>query len=231
MDYFPFYMDIRGQKGVIVGGGRVALEKITKLIPFAPELTVIAPDVLQQITELNDDTMQIQQRAFRDEDIEGAFFVIAATDDRQLNAYISRLAQACRIPVNVVDDPDLCTFLFPSIVKKGAFVMGISTGGASPQTAARLRRRFEAELPDEMEEFLDYLAQLRVWAKQNIADRAQRRELLKRAADFCLDQGRIPTEAELKTSQERIPTEAELKMSQERILKEPDKRMMHMSDL
>lgn len=207
MGYFPFYMDIKGQKGVIVGGGRVAQEKIEKLILFEPELTVIAPHVSDAIAESGNSNLKIRRRAFRDEDIEGAFFVIAATDDRQLNAHISSLAATHRIPVNVVDDSSLCTFLFPSIIKRGALVMGISTGGASPQAAARLRRRIEEEIPDETEKLLDYLAQLRLWARQEITDGAQRRELLKWAADFCLDQGRIPTESELKAFLKRMPDE------------------------
>ena len=96
-----------------------------------------------------------EERPFVPEDIEGCAFVIAATDDRELNHRISALCQEKGILVNVVDDKDYCGFLFPSLVKEGKLTAGISTAGASPQIAAELRSRMARELPNQMEEILD----------------------------------------------------------------------------
>ena len=111
-----------------------------------------------------------EERPFVPEDIEGCAFVIAATDDRELNHRISALCQEKGILVNVVDDKDYCGFLFPSLVKEGKLTAGISTAGASPQIAAELRSRMARELPNQMEEILDYLESIREPAKKMIAD-------------------------------------------------------------
>lgn len=210
MAYFPFFMDLSGKKGVVVGGGRIALEKLEKLISFAPALTVIAPEILPEIEILakkavcncegnknsSDMKISIQQRYFEDTDIEDAFFVIAATDDGELNARISSICRKNRIPVNVVDDKEKCSFIFPSLVKKGSLTVAISTEGASPQVAASLRRKLETEIPDEIEDILDYLAWLRPIAKEKIPDDRKRAEFLKKTARLCLEEMRVPEESE-----------------------------------
>ena len=89
MGYFPFFIDIKGKKCIIVGGGNVAARKIEKLLPFEPYITVIAPEISDDITSLNG--IKIIKRKFRDEDIDSAFFVISASDDEQLNAHIFKL--------------------------------------------------------------------------------------------------------------------------------------------
>lgn len=206
MAYFPFYMDITGKKGVIVGGGRIALHKIGRLLPFSPQLTVIAPDILPEIENMDvsepdmpDGIPQLvicEQRLFQEEDLQDAFFVIAATDDEQLNEQVSRLCRRKGIPVNVVDDKEKCTFIFPSIVKRGALTVAVSTEGASPHIAATLRRQVEKTLPAQTEEILDYLAWLRPIAKSRISDPKKRSAFLKEAAQFCFDEDMVLTEEE-----------------------------------
>lgn len=91
MGYFPFFIDIKGKKCIIVGGGNVAARKIEKLLPFEPDITVIAPEISDDITSLNG--IKIVKRKFKDDDINGAFFVISASDDEQLNAHIFKLCR------------------------------------------------------------------------------------------------------------------------------------------
>ena len=102
MGYFPFFIDIKGKKCIIVGGGNVAARKIEKLLPFEPDITVIAPEISDDITSLNG--IKIVKRKFKDDDINGAFFVISASDDEQLNAHIFKLCRKKNILVNTVDD-------------------------------------------------------------------------------------------------------------------------------
>lgn len=195
MGFFPFFIDIEGRQGLIVGGGRVAARKVKKLMPFGPELTVVAPVIVPQIREY--EGLHLKERLFQDEDINGCTFVIAASDDQELNGHVSRLCKEAGVLVNVVDDKESCGFLFPALVKRGRLIAGISTEGASPQIAAFIRRKTEEELPDQMEFILDFLAGLREYAKESISDGELRGEFLKEAALLCLDKNRSLTKEEI----------------------------------
>ena len=155
MGYFPFFMDLSGVEGLIVGGGITALLKIEKMLPYGPRLTVVSPDFHQRLATLSGLTLICQ--TFSEELLEGKEFVIAATDDSDLNHKISDLCRQRRIPVNVVDDKAYCTFLFPALVQQGDLSIGISTGGASPSAAIYLKKQISALIPENMEELLAYL--------------------------------------------------------------------------
>ncbi len=146
MGYFPFFMELEGKCGVIVGGGNVAARKVEKLLAFGPDLTVIAPDIEacvktqgKLLQEGAAASLQFEERAFRLEDLDHADFVIAATDDTVLNGEIADCCKARRIPVNVVDDREKCTFFFPALIKEGPLTIGISTDGKSPFAASWVR--------------------------------------------------------------------------------------------
>ena len=194
MGYFPFYIDIENKEGLIAGGGRIAAHKIEKLLPFNPRLIVVAPYIQDDLK--NNPLLQCYEREVRDEDIAGKAFVIAATDNENVNARISRLCRKQSIPVNVVDDKEKCSFIFPSIVKKGKITASFSTEGASPHIAAKLRKKIEEEIPDNMEEILDFLADIRVTAKNQIQDSQKRAAFLKNIADICFEQKCIFTKKE-----------------------------------
>lgn len=194
MGYFPFFMDIEGREGLIVGGGAIARHKVNKLLPFGAKLTVVAPVIVRELLELSE--ISCVQRAFRDEDIEGKMFVIAASDQKEVNRHVSRLCRQRNIPVNVVDDKEECSFLFPALVKAGMLTVGISTQGASPAAASLIRKRLEAEMPECMEEILESLADFRIPVKEKIGDQKQREEVLKRAALWCMEKQRPLTPEE-----------------------------------
>lgn len=196
MGYFPFFIDIGKKPGLIVGGGRIAAHKVEKLLPFAPDLTVVAPEILPKLRE--NARIVCKERDFTDSDVDGMCFVIAASDDEGLNAHISSLCGERGILVNVVDDKEKCGFLFPALVKEGALTVGISTEGASPQAAALLRSEIASMIPSETEEILDFLADLRAIAKKCIKDGSKRAAFLKDAALFCMERGRTLTEKEVK---------------------------------
>ena len=176
MAYFPFFVELAGTRGLIVGGGTVALRKAEKLLPYGPALTVVCPQPLPALAALPGVTLV--RRAFVPGDLAPApAFVIAATDDRALNARIAALCRRRHIPVNAVDDAAACSFLFPALVRRGPLSVGISTGGASPAAAAALRRRVEAAIPEQTGPILTWLAKLRPALKARFSaepDRADR---------------------------------------------------------
>ena len=163
MGYFPFYTDIGGKRGLIVGGGTVALRKAEKLLPFSPLLTVAAPKILPELVALPGVTAAY--RPFSPELLDGAAFVIAASDDRETNQTVSLLCRDRGLPVNVVDDKALCTFLFPALVKRGPLCAAVTTEGSSPTAAAWLRKQIERLLPDDLENILEEMQSLRETAK------------------------------------------------------------------
>jgi len=159
MAYFPFFVDFSGKEGLIVGGGTVALRKIEKLLPFGPTLTVCASALRPELREMSE--LKLRPQPFSPDLLEGKAFVIAATDDREVNHHVAACCRERGIPVNVVDDPAECTFLFPALVKRGDLTVGISTGGASPSAAVWVKERVEEILPERMDEILACLAELR----------------------------------------------------------------------
>ena len=208
MGYFPFFVELKGKRGLIVGGGIVAERKVRKLLPYEPELLVVAPKIDDGIWKLseeikekrkkNEDTSELilSERDFETTNLEKMDFVIAATSDETLNARIAKLCEERNILVNVVDDKEKCGFLFPSLIREGKLSIGISTEGASPRVATTFRARLSADIPERMEEILDYLEKIRPFAKMAIEDDKKRAAFLMDLADVCMEKGRPLTETE-----------------------------------
>ena len=198
MGHFPFFMEIGGKEGVIVGGGRVAARKVEKLLPFGPVLTVIAPRIEDCMRALEKRpreqehgaaSLLLEERAFVLEDLAGADFVIAATDDEALNGCIAEYCQTARIPVNVVDDREKCTFFFPALVKDDALTVGISTDGKSPVAAAWVRGKIADALPEGLGNIIDLLGQMRPLVMARIPREDDRKAVLERMFLYCLQRG------------------------------------------
>ena len=184
MGWFPFFIQLEGARGLLVGGGRVALRKAEKLLPFGAQLTVVAPCICPPLAALPG--LTLCRRAFAGSDLSPApDFVIAATGDRALDRRIAALCRTRRILVNVVDDPAACGFYFPALVQRGRLCIGISTGGASPTAAAWLRQKIEALLPPGFDGILDRLAARREAVKAEGGSEAKRAERLQQA--FALE--------------------------------------------
>ncbi len=194
MGYFPFFIELADQEGLIVGGGVTALRKLQKLLLYGPRLTVAAPEFCPEIQ--NTLGVTLLRQPFVDELLDGKSFVIAATDDPALNHRISLLCGRRKIPVNVVDDKEACTFLFPALVKKGELSIGISTGGASPSAAIYLKERIEALVPDNIEELLEYLEAQRETARTFFAEESCRKAFLKELFLLCLQKERTLNQEE-----------------------------------
>lgn len=188
MAYFPFFMDVSAGDGLIVGGGRVALRKIRKLLDFGARLTVCAPSILPEIEAIPG--LVLLRRPFEPSLLEGKLFVISAANDNSLNCQISTLCREQGIPVNVVDDRENCTFLFPALVKRGALSVGISTGGASPSAAVYWKNRISSLIPQDAGDILDYLDGLRETVKEAIPGQEERAAVFSALFGACMESGR-----------------------------------------
>lgn len=195
MPYFPIFIDLRNRPCLIVGGGRVACRKAEKLLPYGPALTLVAPEFCPELENLSGVTLL--RRPFVEGDLAGRTLVIAATADHALNCAISTACQARNIPVNVVDDKENCSFLFPSLVQQGELSVGISTGGASPTAAVWLKNQINGLLPQNFDEILTWLESLRSRLKADILDENRRAALFSALFRTCLEQGRPLREEEL----------------------------------
>ena len=136
-NYYPINFVVDGKKCVVVGGGAVAERKVRSLLKFGARVVVVAPSWTKQLAGIP--AVRLVRRGYRTRDLAGAVLVIAATDDLALNRQIARDAQRENILVNVVDAPELCSFIVPSMIKRGPLVVAISTSGQAPAMAKALR--------------------------------------------------------------------------------------------
>ena len=188
MPFFPMFIDLKDKPVLIAGGGRVALRKLEKLSPYGGKLSVVAPDILPGIADFPG--VKLKRRGFKASDLRPRpALVIAATDSREVNRRISRLCRNRHIPVNVADDPALCSFLFPALVHQGAFSAGISTGGASPVAAAYFKERIKELLPEGLEGLLLWLESLRPAVKAAVPEQSRRGEIFRRLFEAGMAKG------------------------------------------
>ena len=181
MTLFPFFQDIEGKTFLVIGGGVVAAEKVHRLRLFTDRILVIAEQ-----TEINE--VPVLLRPFRDEDIALGDYVIGATDDPALNAHIAALCRETGKPVNIVDDPALCSFVFPALVKRGDLTAAITTNGKSPAFAQYVRHELEDILPDRTEAILEELHNMRSELKLTVPDQRDRARLLKERLTELLEE-------------------------------------------
>lgn len=159
----------------MVGGGQVALRKIRLLRSAGASITVIAPKLCNEIQQEFGDYITYFDRKFCDQDIHGYRLITAATNDKTVNARISELAQAINVPVNVVDQPDLCSFITPSIVDRSPVVIAISTAGDAPVLARMLRSKLEAFIPANYGALAANMGRFRERLKELVKSERERR--------------------------------------------------------
>ncbi len=175
-----FYMaclHLTNRPCLVVGAGPVALEKIEGLLVCDARVTVVAPDAVDEIAALaRDGAVTWHRRPYETADLEGRFMVVAATSDTDLNVGVFRDAEARQMLVNVVDVPPLCNFILPAIVRSGPIAIAISTSGASPALAKRLKREIAEQFGDSHARLAEILNELRGWAKDTLETYEERRD-------------------------------------------------------
>ena len=179
MSYFPLYLDITNKTFLIIGGGPVALEKVSRLRRFTEDIIVIAPKTQIEGTrtaqpQKRAGEVQILCREYREEDLALGDFVVAATGIREVDRKVAADCRRRGVPVNVVDDQEYCDFIFPSIVKRDSLTIAISTSGTSPAYAMQLRKEIEQILPDQIGPILTRMGGLRGEVSARIPDQKAR---------------------------------------------------------
>jgi precorrin-2 dehydrogenase/sirohydrochlorin ferrochelatase len=162
MDLFPIFLKIAARPCIVIGAGHLAESKIESLQAAHAKVTVIAPKATGRITDLAAaGEIEWHQRAYSEGDLTGNFLVVAATNVPTVNRAVFREATEKGVLCNAVDDPPFCDFYFPSVVRRGDLQIAISTAGASPALAQRLRKEINAQLPLDAGDWLTDLGNLR----------------------------------------------------------------------
>jgi siroheme synthase-like protein len=160
--YYPVYIQLRDQPCVVIGGGKIAEGKVDGLLAAEGDVTVISPELTPHLHELaKQKQITYLPRAYQTGDLTGAFMVICATDQTEINHQVWQEATANHQLVNVVDDTPRCNFIAPSILRKGDLTIAISTSGKAPALAVRLKERLQREIGPEYERFLELAGELR----------------------------------------------------------------------
>lgn len=199
MGYFPFFADIVDKKISVIGGGRVACRKVSVLSDYGPVITVTAPCVCKEIYRLAQQcgNIKINIKPFSEEDIQDAFAVISATSDSRVNQQVYELCLKKNIPVNTVDDPEKCTFIFPALVHEGNISVGISTSGTAPAFSAYLRRKTEELIDDKMLFCAEVTAEIRPFVKADFSTEEQRRKAVYAVIEYIENSADIPDKSEI----------------------------------
>ncbi|HZO50485.1 MAG TPA: bifunctional precorrin-2 dehydrogenase/sirohydrochlorin ferrochelatase [Gaiellaceae bacterium] len=171
--YYMACLDLTGRAVLVVGGGRVALEKVDGLLRCGARVTVVAPEIVPELGEL---PVELVHRRYRPADLDGRFLVVAATSTRSVNETVFRDAEARSLLCNVVDVPELCSFILPAVHREGPIAVAVSTGGASPALAQRLRDEVARVVRPEHAALARRLRALRPWAKRELPTYEARRE-------------------------------------------------------
>jgi precorrin-2 dehydrogenase/sirohydrochlorin ferrochelatase len=162
MRYYPIQLNIQSRPCLVVGGGAVGTRKVDTLLKCGAHVTVVSREVSARVAELaTAGNIVLKKRDYRSSDLDGKVLVIGATDNESLNRRISRDAQSRQVPCNIVDRPEVCSFILPSIVQRGDLMVTISTSGKSPALAKHLRKRLEREFGDEYARMLTLMGAVR----------------------------------------------------------------------
>lgn len=221
MAYFPIFIEIEKKKCLVVGGGKVALRKVETLLRYDAQVHVVSREICTEIRALLPPENIYEGELLPSpgdtnagellpecswgpewslqEHFTGAALVVAATGSRKVNHRVAQFCRERRIPVNVADAPEECTFFFPAVVKKGDISIGVNTGGKSPAVSSQVRRDIEKAIPDYYEAIADQLGVLREYVKSHVEREPDRRKILKQAAASAFLNERILSQNEINT--------------------------------
>ncbi|WP_342043723.1 NAD(P)-binding protein [Bacillus sp. OTU2372] len=189
---YPIMLQLDTKKVVVIGGGRVAERKVRGLLGTGAQVVVISPEATGEIQTLFlDGKIVWEKKFFSAEDLRGAALIFAATDDKDINQSVKSLAEKQQL-VTVADDPDISDFHLPAHVQRGRLSIAVSTGGASPTLAKKLRAELEKIFDERYEEYLEFLFTARQWILKEVKDPALKRKLLTAmvSEDFLNSQNR-----------------------------------------
>jgi siroheme synthase-like protein len=181
--YYMACLDLEGRSVLVVGGGPVALEKVQGLLDCAARVTVVAPEALPELRAL---PVEWLERRYQSADLRGRFLVVAATSSTPLNRRVYADAESRGVFCNVVDVPELCSLILPAVHREGPIAVAVSTGGASPALAQRIRDDVAGLVGPRHATLAEELRALRPWAKENLPTYEARRDWFRRRVEDAL---------------------------------------------
>ena len=168
MDHLPIFINLRQKPTLVVGGGDIALRKINLLLKAQAKVECVSPAICEGIKKLSlDDNVSLVNKRFEVSDVSNYSVIISATDDPKVNESVSKIAHEHRIPVNVVDSPELSSFIMPSIVDRSPVIIAVSSAGKAPVLARIIRAKLETVIPSSY----GILAEIAGEYRQKVKDR------------------------------------------------------------
>ena len=176
--FYPVYLNLKNKRVVVVGGGAVAERKVESLIGTGAAIVLISPEVTSRLDSLaQSNHIQLHRRAYSSGDCAGAALVFSASDDAKVSASVFEEATKAGAFVNTADQPSLCDFIMPAVVRRGDVAIAISTGGTSPGLSAQLRRKIGRIIGPEYAKLAQLLSKVRPEIRSRVPDAEQRRAL------------------------------------------------------
>jgi len=220
MDFLPIFMNLKGREATVVGGGEVAARKVALLLQAGARVTVIAPQLGDTLTrQLARGEIEYQETSFIPELLDKPQLVVAATNDPEVNKMVAKAAGNINVPVNVVDTPDLCTFVMPSIIDRSPVMIAVSTGGASPVLGRLLRQKLETTIPASYGKLATLAKLFRDKVKQKFSHAPDRRVFWEKVLEGPIaemmiagkeDKAKAALEEALASEGERMPDAGEV---------------------
>lgn len=195
MSYFPMFIELKDRYCLVVGGGRIALHKVKVMKEFGARIKVIAPKILPEILRIEE--VECCRKDFEKEDLKNQELVIVATDHPEQNHRISQMCRMEKIPVNVVDQIEDCSFIFSAYLKEGEVVAAFSSGGQSPVIAQYLKTQMRPILTSQLGELAACLGGIRERVQKLIKTEEGRREIYRELLQIGLERGTIPSVDEI----------------------------------
>jgi precorrin-2 dehydrogenase/sirohydrochlorin ferrochelatase len=184
MKYYPAYLDLRERPCVVIGGGAVAERKTLALLEAGADVTIISPTLTPKLHELSDSgKITHLQKQYDEQDLSGEFLVIAATPSLEVNTLVARTCRKRHTLVNVAVPPEESSFIVPSVVERGDLMIAISTSGASPALAKKIRQDVEQRYGSEYGLFLEKMSAIRKRVQDEVPDEKKRRQVFQEIVD------------------------------------------------
>ncbi len=181
--YYPLFMDLENRLCVVVGGGRVAERKVRALLSASARVRVVSPRLTKGLVKLQErGKIDTAVRPYRKGDLAGAALVVAATDSDEVHRKVRAESTALSIPLNVVDNPPLCDFIVPAVVRKGPIIIAISTSGSLPMLSKKLRQEVMERLSDDYVTYANRVGRFRAFVIAHVKDAGRRQEIMRRVA-------------------------------------------------
>jgi len=197
--YYPVFLDITDKKCLVIGGGKVAERKVAMLLQFNAHIVVVGPVMTKTLLKLGDEgKIEYFQRTYTAKDLDNTALVFACTDNSAINIKIKKEAVRKNIPVNVVDTPDLCDFIVPSIIRKGDLTIAVSTSGELPLLSKKLRQKIEETVTDDYLEYLHIMGKFRKDLMKRVKEARKRALIMQNLAKMDIQEVIATGLAELK---------------------------------